>query len=65
VLTGVSGGAGNIHNLTQEERAEAKQHNEHVRANSKGRGTSKDRDTIRELAEKGKEKIFGRKETKP
>jgi hypothetical protein len=64
VLTQDPGGAGNMHNLTPEERAEAKEHNKHVRANSKGRGNSKERDHLRELAEKGKEKLFGRKESK-
>jgi hypothetical protein len=59
-----SGGAGNIHHLTAEERAEAMKHNEHIRKNSKGRGSSKDRDHIRELAEKGKEMLFGHKEHK-
>jgi hypothetical protein len=58
------GGAGNIHHLTEAEQAEAKKHNEHVRKNSKGRGNSKDRDHIRELAEKGKEKLFGHKQPK-
>ena len=59
-----SGGAGNIHHLTAAEQAEAMKHNEHVRKSSKGRGNSKDRDHVRELAEKGKEKLFGHKEPK-
>lgn len=57
------GGAGNIHHLTAEERAEAKEHNKHVRANSSGSGSSKERANLRGLAEKGKDKIFGRKDS--
>jgi hypothetical protein len=65
VLTSnLTGGAGNIHHLTPKELAEAKKHNEHVRKSSKGRGSSKDRDHIRELAGKGKEMLFGHKESK-
>lgn len=64
ILTQAPGGAGNIHNLTTEERAEAMKHNQHVRANSTGRATSKDRDHLRELAEKAKEKLFGRRDPK-
>lgn len=63
-LTPKSGGAGNVHHLTAGQRAEAKEHNQHVRANSMGRPTSKDGAYLRELAEKSKEKLFGRKEVK-
>ncbi|ERF71330.1 hypothetical protein EPUS_03484 [Endocarpon pusillum Z07020] len=59
------GGAGNIHHLTEEERAQAKEHNQHVRATSQGRRNSKERDHLRELAEKGKEKLFGHRDSKP
>jgi hypothetical protein len=65
ILTQITGGAGNIHNLTKEEQAEAKEHNKHVRANSHGKEShSKERRTLQELAEKGKEKLFGHKENK-
>lgn len=53
-----------MHHLTKEEQAEAREHNEHVRTNSKGRANSKDRDHLRDLAEKSKEKLFGHKHTK-
>lgn len=56
------GGAGNVHHLTDGERAKAKEHNQHVRANSQGRPTETDN---AELAEKGREKLFGRKDANP
>lgn len=53
------GGAGNMHHLSAQEQALAKEHNKHVRANSKGKEDLKDRGMLLGLAEKGKEKLFG------
>jgi hypothetical protein len=51
-----------MHHLTPEEQEQAREHNKHIRANSgNNRNGSKDRASLRELAEKGKDLVFGRK----